>query len=1319
VADLEWVQGFLLPELGLPKDRVISNQLLTTGAAPFELGAPMLEEFQRAVTGSRFTLLILSPAYLADVWGPYGERLASYLSLQEQSNRLIPLVKKTSKLPLDIQFRVRLDCTEDENWKPAAARLRELLNRPEPTEERIPCPYPGMVPFQEKDARFFYGREDEIERMVQHFRHQRLLFVIGPSGCGKSSLVFAGLLPQLQRSNSFDEGFWLVRRMRPGPHPVQELRSVLSGDPDETSVAKLLGANPPTQRLMLFVDQFEEVFSQAQRLEQNGFITALRRLREVERCALLITLRADFYPDLMNSDIWQEASSHRLDIAPLRGNALRHAIEKPAADVSVFVEPRLLDRILKDAADEPGVLPLVQETMVVLWEKMQRRLLTLSAYDRLGSDGRNGIALAIVSKADATLANLSAQQRSIARRIFLRLVQFGEGRADTRRQQAVAELDSEKEESMLFNSTLQHLANNRLLTLTGGEKGGTSMQVDMAHEALLTGWPVLHEWVNQRRNAEKQRRALEAKVQEWDRLGRQEGGLLDAVELKEAEQWLETPDAVDLGSGKLPDLVKASRETVERIEQEKKAANQRQLEQLQALADERHARLVETQRLRLLSIAQALAAQVPRQLERNQHERAALLARQAYLFNERYQGTILAEIDEALRSALTMSNFSSILRIGRVVQRMRENTVESVAFESDGTRFAVGCSDGTVQIRDVTDPGSSPLVLPPDFGAVSSVAFHPDRTRLATGGVFGNVVIRPLTTPGVAPMVLSKAKSQPHEIYSIAFDLDGKRLASGELDGTVRVWNLAAPRKRPLILARHKGSVTSVAFQPGGKRLASGGDDGVVLLWNLAAPSASPVVASRHKSSVTSVAFRPDGNGLASASQDGTVLLRDLAAAAKTQLMLSNGSWVSSITFHPDGKQLATGDINGSLRIWDLRKPRAPPLVLPGHQDAIHSVAFDVGGTWLVSGDALTVRVCDMSVPAAAPLIIRNECSTSSVAFDPRGTTLVAGDEEHNVKMWDLANPGGPPLVLSGHESEVHSVAVHPNGERLASGDLDGTVRIWDLADRADEPIVLSSHESEVQSVAFSPNGKRLASGSEDDTVRIWDVADLSAAPLVLASEGGGWSVAFGPDSERLASGGEESTVRVWNLADPNEAPVILRGHRDRVDSVAFHPDGKRLASGSEDYSVGVWNLADRNSAPSFLYGHEGEVFSVAFDPNGRLATGAKDRTVRVWDITAPEAAPVVLHAEGEGISSVAFDRDGRRLASGSWDGTIRVWIADTAELAEMVCRKVWRNLTLNEWRDFIGADIPYERTCPNLPSAEDREGRVVPMKEPPLTNTI
>jgi hypothetical protein len=348
---------------------------------------------------------------------------------------------------------------------------------------------------------------------------------------------------------------------------------------------------------------------------------------------------ADFYPDLMNSDLWPITDGQRIEIAPLRGQTLRRAIQQPAVDKGVNIEEDLLERLIRDAADEPGALPLMQETMVLLWEKIKYRFLPLKVYEQLGSEGRSGLAVAMATKADATLANLSSVQQTMTRRIFLRLVQFGEGRADTRRQQPLAALRSSGDEPQLFDPTVRHLTENRLLTLSS-EEGDQDRNVDIAHEALIAGWPTLKKWLAERRGAEQSRRRLESKVAEWVRLGRGSSGLLDEAALRDAESWLVSPDADDLGySEDLPELVKTSRRSQqEQIEQQRKIARlkvgfclflglafaaflsvlflsaQREAKHQTQLAQQRKEGLEkaeisakEQQRLRLISLVQALA----------------------------------------------------------------------------------------------------------------------------------------------------------------------------------------------------------------------------------------------------------------------------------------------------------------------------------------------------------------------------------------------------------------------------------------------------------------------------------------------------------------------------------------------------------------------------------------------------------------------------------------------------------------------------------------------------------------------------------------
>ncbi len=704
-ADSSWVKGYLLNALKQAGVRYHSEEA-------FILGKPRIQEFKNAIKESQRILLVLSPDYLGDNVKQFIDFLALAYDLKRATWSVIPLVLKPVEIPVELELLVGLDATNPEEWEEVIERLCTELQLPIPAASPKPdCPYPGMKPFTSENTGFFYGRDKEINNLLLRLRNQDYFFVIGPSGSGKSSFIFAGLVPELEENQP---GKWLVKSFRPGQKPINELLKALSVSHHELEnflgfsqqqvaeflrdsnieiaptfeqsdqwVTSALAQAQTDCRLLLIIDQFEELFSQVPKKVQTAFITTIQYLRQVKKCSLILAMRADFYSDLMNSSLDPIQNFERVEIAPLRGDKLREAIAAPAEKSEVYIESTLLERLLTDAADEPGVLPLIQETMILLWEQMERRLLTLRAYEKLGEEANqnrpSGLSVAISTHADATFARLkSKEKQAIARRIFIRLVQFGEGRADTRRQQLETKLKSEKDDPNLFQETLEHLIKNRLLT-PSGEDG---RKIDIAHETLIESWGMLQGWLETWRKEEQTRRKLETKVEYWEDL-RREGGLLDAVELKEAEDWLTSPDASELGDPKnLLDLVEASRNAIkDELEQVRRTArrlrirlmiaitlgivaaiaaigafigfkeakkNEKIANQAKISAEEA---LAESNRLLKVSLSQTLADNAQRQLDMNQEELAALLARQAYNFN---QIKFLASdrVDESLREVL-------------------------------------------------------------------------------------------------------------------------------------------------------------------------------------------------------------------------------------------------------------------------------------------------------------------------------------------------------------------------------------------------------------------------------------------------------------------------------------------------------------------------------------------------------------------------------------------------------------------------------------------------------------------------------------------
>jgi hypothetical protein len=379
-ADGEWVEGYLIDALQQAGVNYCSKETFT-------LGAEKLNEFEKAIRESERTLLILSNAYLADPENRFVNSLAQNFGFDTSTWPVIPLsLEPKLEVPLQLKFLVGLDATAPEKWQKAIERLCDDLKIATPKETKIPqCPYPGMRPFSEDDEQNFFGRDEEIEDLLGRLRLHPFITVIGSSGSGKSSLIFAGLIPKLKQSGLFGTSQWCIRSFRPGVSPVANLQAVLGGDVTalEVSIQQLLSIQPDARRLLLVVDQFEELFTQAG-AEAIPFQQALLKLMEIPNVYLILTVRADFYADLMGSLLWEKIRSHRSDeVLPLNEKGLRQAIVRPAEGVDVYIESALVERLLVDARGEPGILPLLQETLVLLWEKLERRFLPLKAYDEL------------------------------------------------------------------------------------------------------------------------------------------------------------------------------------------------------------------------------------------------------------------------------------------------------------------------------------------------------------------------------------------------------------------------------------------------------------------------------------------------------------------------------------------------------------------------------------------------------------------------------------------------------------------------------------------------------------------------------------------------------------------------------------------------------------------------------------------------------------------------------------------------------------------------------------------------------------------------
>jgi WD40 repeat protein len=1169
--------------------------------------------------------------------------------------------------------------------------LRSFRSRPTSDE----CPYRGLEFFDVAHAPYFYGREDLTARLVEKLRSSsqnkapnRFLAIVGASGSGKSSLARAGLVAALKHGAIEGSDQWPIVICRPGSDPCASLAVELArlGGLDlekqsafrdrlkdrvqreqtalDEDVRQVLTSGDSKQRLVILVDQFEELFTicRDEKL-RTAFVDNLVYASQVPQgqTLVLLAMRADFYGKCATYSNLANALSERQQlIGPMSKEELREAIEKPAQKVGCELEPGLVDLLLNDVVNDPGSLPFLQFALKELWNRRTGRKLTTESYRAIG-----GVTGALQRKADEVYSGLSESQQQICRRIFLRLTQPGEGTEDTKRRVPLTELQPKSGSIVDVESVLFNLSEPETRLVTGEAEDGREF-VEVAHEALIRGWPTLRSWIDADRAALLTQRRLTEAANQWEIHRRDSSFLYQGGRLVTAQEWASAhPDEI---SRLEADFLRAAEQQARRVKFLGRAAalglitltilalvgvGVAEYERDQADQSAQRASIEAEKARAAQSAAEKSALQAK---NKGEHANWLLYSREiADAQHEWEQGDVVAAWRHLDSSKQRLRGWEynylhSLLLGSRQTLRGHTDEVTSVAFSRDGNRIVSGSWDKTIKVWDATS-GHETLNLKGHTGGVTSVAFSADGKRIVSGGDDKTIRVWD-TTSGQQILVL---KGHTKSVTSVAFSADRKRIVSGGDDKTIRVWDTTSGQQI-LILKGHNERVNMVAFSPDGKQIVSVSWDRYLKLWD--ATSGQETLSVWLYSVPVASAISPDGKRVVGGGGDNSVLtVWDVASGHGTRTLTGHTGAVYCAAFSPDGKRIVSGGDDKTIRVWDTSSGQQI-FILKGHTELVKSVAFSPDGTQIVSGSPdMTIKLWDAMRSQETLTLTGHDSSVTSVAFSPDGKRIVSGSADMTIKVWETAS-GRETFTLTGHDNYVHSVAFSPDGKRIVSGagspfnNPSNTVKVWD-AIRGQEMLTLKGRALRFTSVAFSPDGKRIVSASAQNTITLWD-ASTGEEALTLNNKNFISTVAFSPDGKRIVSDSSDHTIKLWDAKSGQET-LTLKGHTGPVESVAFSSDGKWIVSGSYDTTIKLWDAASGQNTLT-LKGHTGRVLSVAFSPDGkRIASGGQDKTLRLWDTTSGQET-LMLQGHAGSINSVAFSADGKRIVSGSSDRTIKVW---------------------------------------------------------------
>ncbi len=1135
------------------------------------------------------------------------------------------------------------------------------------------CPYLGLVAYDIRDAGTYFGREAETAACLERLDTAGVLAIVGPSGCGKSSLARAGVAAALERDGR------RVRVVVPGARPVDVLTTAPGG-----------------ARSVLVVDQCEEALApEVPEAERDAFFAALADFAASGQ--LILTLRADRLGDISTYPAFAHLVERGLCLlGPMRSDDLRRAIEGPAEQAGVLLEPGLGDLLVHEVERAPGALPLLSHVMRQTWTRREGSTLTVAGYRATG-----GVKEAVSQSAENLFREMTSRQQGMLRDLMLRLVVSDDSGEPVRTRVPRRSVAPDEEHTAVIES----LVRARLLSSDGDT-------VEIAHEALAVAWPRLRSWLDDDVEGLRIMRHLAVAADSWEELGRPTGELYRGVRQAKAEQWR---------TGITTTLTPTERDFLD-----ESAA----LAEAEARATEEQVRLERrsNRRLRagLASVAVLLAVAIvagtvaktaaDRADQRSVEADARRLGAEALRTSDQDLALLLAAAGATLDdSPDTRNNLGAVLdRAPELIGIGNPTAAMMMSLRADGRAVAMTEWETGVTLFDAQ---TRKEVARNDDIPVRDVRFNPNGKQLAASvnvtTATGERRVDPVPLRMLDPQTAATAPTQLGGMpkgrvvqEAFAFSNNGRWLAAGfehprQLDQEtwIRVWDtgdLAQPTAAFTVQFR----VGWLAVSDNGRRLYAASGD-TIHTWD--------VTAGRETRSEPAgdTALSPDGSTLA-AGRGRQIALLDPDRLTVKSVIEEDGTVGGPMAFSPQGDQLGYS-VDDILVVRSLAEPGPAGIRLDGLGSSPNDIGFSPDGrtlysaggrspldyeagdrllVWDLVGDRRFVRSVNVQPQPDSADIVGTKISPDGKKV-ASFVSLRDGPESYTVQLLDVRSGARtPPSASRAGNTYYWDMVWRPDGRMVASVQDDQWVDLWDGAtgQRAGQHRVPDGY-GVVNSVAFSGDSTRLLVHTRPGWVYAVDAstlqvvgepvrAEVGTPTYGLAANGDGTRGMLGLDRRlqlldlqagrvtRTVGTGLDDFSWAWS---PDEKAVIVAGtnrsHNGSHGTVAFL-DPDTLA------------MTDRFSGPQVA-----AASVIQFSSDGTRFTISGSDRVGLWDAQQREYLGSV---RAEGGSTAGFAEGSSDVLIASLDGEVSIWDPRKDAAIEAACRIAGRVLTEKEWLAYL-----------------------------------
>ncbi|KAA0993071.1 WD40 repeat domain-containing protein [Dyadobacter aurulentus] len=1006
-------------------------------------------------------------------------------------------------------------------------------------------PFPGLRSYEHEDHALFFGRDSHIRELKSKLLDGRFLALIGSSGSGKSSLIKAGLIPSLEKSD--DRKVWKVIIFRPGGNPVRNFAVALktafrANDPlwenrDPAALEKEISENPQKaldllsavhdRNILLVIDQFEELFRYELADDFSGrnntlaFVQLLLALINQRQFPVhaVITMRSDYLDHCTEFNGLTEVINKGYYLLPKMNTAeVRQVIEGPVAASGVSIEPELVDGLLKELSENPDYLPILQHALMRTWDRWKATKTLAVPIARTDYEAIGTMQQSITQHAEEIYTQqLDEKRRNAAAKLFKALIVLGPSDTSSLHPTVLREIIQITgiPDYLLIDVVMVFRENGvSFLTPKPGVKIDHDSIIDVSVEKILTFWDRCRKWIGEELESAKLYKQLS-----YSALLYQEGrtGLwvnpelaLGLKWLKESEPTLEWAQRYDPFFERAINFLDYSKKQFELEVRQKEDRQKRELRKARVFASV----LGISSLVSLLFLIVALVLRTQAQqsektalekesLALEERKRAEDQTREAISQKKiaEQQGTF-AELQKTLteeQKAIAVREQEKAVKES-VAAKAARLVAEEQKVQADNARRAAVQSQKETEVQKEyavsAQKESERQKILAQSAQKEAESSRNDALKQRSKAVARFIAIQSFQMPAGDDLAALLALK--------AYDFNVKNGGERENPDIFNALSKAAGAKATLL--GHNDIVRVVAEPRGGNAVfASAGDDGVVNLWNYLVPATRPVAFRNPKQtfkSIRALAFTHDGKTAFTGSSNGQIVRWDNFAAGSTPtrtLIAHDGIILSMRIRNADDKpQLISVSSTGQVRIWDISDKKLDVLKNLNLGAEISCVEFIRGTPYVLfgTGNGKVIRL-DIDKPQVKPVEynfgnIRGRLI--SMTLSPDQKQLYFGTSEGMLYSVRMQRDEPVPNSLSGtqgtHTSGITKIAFAPDGSRIATACYDWKIRIWSAQDdlSKQQPVVLSDFDYWVMDIRFSNDGKKLLATGADKTVRVWDI---------------------------------------------------------------------------------------------------------------------------------------------------------------------------------------------------------------------------------------